>query len=996
MDAKARLVNAIASQEVIVVTGTGVTMALTGGAETSTWMGLIRDGVARAKLIDVDAATILEFRLEHAKTADDLIGIAHDLKRTLGADFGRWLALSVGALPLKSPRLAQAIAGLGAPIMTTNYDQLLEKALGRGSATWSRPSDMREVIRRESRAIGHLHGVYNDLASVVFSQGDYQRITADDDAQATQTAAFSIKTFLFIGVGDGLTDPNFSPMVTAFEQRFPSSAHTHFRLCVDGDVDPASDLKSVVDVGYGSRHDDLASFLEGLVDPATSSHAELGAKSRRLLLDALRDNSTLWRDTETLNEKSIKDLVVPPIFLPEPHDQYVNSAVLNAEKDKPTPLDLAEKMSEGGIIIIAGEESSGVSTALGYSLSQALDLRPLAHALLVKNPTAAGVHPVARVVERAYRDWGVGSPPQETQARLILGVDNLRYDESSRFQKALSDIVASPAALKIVGVRQGDAVIIANLLKEQTDVEVTVVFLGRFSDGEARELARRVAPGREDKVASYVMVVIREKNLPRTPFTITLLVDLVQSGVLLQKQESEIAVLDQYLDLLLNTDYVQTASELTMTVRNKRLVLELLARRFVEKREDKGSEPEITEWLRAQFEELGWDHNVQDCVNDLVDRRVLARSAETTLRFQRSAYLELMAGIAARDDAEFRALVFQFPIQLASIVRTYTAMTRNAVDVLDVVEREIKRIAIAPPTGGIFSSIRKMDARHELFSDDNDAETERDHAGEGQSKGDGVVERKGLTGSYYDDSSDSDSPAFLTTRIEDLSEARVAMLVVDLASRVLRDSDEVRDQELKERILKKVLVAWVAFADLWESEMAGIPDLDDVVSTFLGEDADDEEEVERLKLFLIKLLPSIITAAGIRYCLSGPGLATRLVQLKLDDVENGGYAGLMRTLALLQAENRRWVETLDYIDETSLKTFFSVSFFSALARRAYLTATYLTDSDRDKIRDFLRKVIEARYNFDSVQHRNKVLNDFEAKLRRDRLDKNRPRLAIEL
>jgi hypothetical protein len=105
---------------------------------------------------------------------------------------------------------------------------------------------------------------------------------------------------------------------------------------------------------------------------------------------------------------------------------------------------------------------------------------------------------------------------------MTLGIDNLRYDASTRFDRAISDIVAASAPLKLIGVRQGDAVNLANILKEKTGQEVKVVFLGRFSSSEALELARRVAPGREEKVADCVMIVIREKNLPRTPLTLTL------------------------------------------------------------------------------------------------------------------------------------------------------------------------------------------------------------------------------------------------------------------------------------------------------------------------------------------------------------------------------------------------------------------------------------------------------------------------------------------
>ena len=989
MNPAEQLTNALAAQQLVVVAGTGVTMSLTGGMPTSDWQGLIKNGIGHVHNRKSEEAALLDLRLERASTAEDLIGIAQDLERYLGEDFPRWIAHSVGQLKLIDPAVAQGLGQLGAPILTTNYDNLIEQALGVPSATWLQPSDMRRVIRMESPAIGHLHGIWSDIKSVVFSHGSYQTITESEEAQAVQAGAFNLKTFLFVGVGDGLEDPNFSPMVSRFSKYFQSSPNTHFRLCLDSEVDPATALKSVVDIGYGETYGELAGFLGRLGASAKAPDIDLGAKSRVLLLDRLRDNSTLWRDADTINEKTVSELVVEPIFLPEPHDQYATSTVINPEKDKPIPIDLTETIKNGGTVLIAGEESSGVSTALAYCLAKALDHRPGTHALLMDDPLGHGIDPVGRFIDRTYEQWGIDKPSKETRERMALGIDNLRYDNSRRFDRAITAIVDAPAELKLVGVRQGDAVDVANILREKTGKEVTVVFLGRFSLSEALEIARRVAPGREEKVAGYVMVVIRQKNLPRTPLTVTLLVDLVQSGVQLQKQESEIAVLDQYLDMLLNADFSRSESSIMgMTVRNKRLVLEVLARKFVEEGDDKAPRSKIQEWLEAQFEELGWDYDVSRCIDDLVRRRVLTGSIDKNMiGFQRSAYLELMAGLAARDDKDFRELVFSSPLQLASIVRTYAAMTRNDKEVLQLVEKEINRISTTPLNGNVFASIRRIDPQKELFADRGEPEGEKEPSEEASTEA--VIEREGIAGSYYDDSDDSDTPAFMTARLEDLPASRVAMLVVDLASRVLRESDEVRDQELKKRVLRKLLVAWVSFTDLYEQELSQLPDLDDVVSSFISDDDPDPEKLEKLKGFLTRLVPVVVTESGIRYCLSGPSLVTRLFELDMEEGPHGEFASIIRTLALFTSESKKWIGTLKDIHDNALRSFFCASYFAGLARYAYIVDGSLNDADRDEIRAFLRRVIAVRYNFKGVKHKNQILNDFEASLRRDQLQEGR-------
>jgi hypothetical protein len=984
MTALDRLRDALENRTVIVVVGTGITSSIANHAAASTWSGLISDGISHVERRSEDEGALLQIRLEAAKNPEDLTSIAQDLKRHLGDDFGRWLGQSIGGLLPTNKSIALALQGLGAPILTTNYDDLLERILGFTAATWSRPDDMRLLIMKGLDAIGHLHGVWREPDGVIFSESDYRRIVEDTAAQSVQTSAFNLKTFLFIGCGAGLDDPNFSPMIRNFGEAFPTSANSHFRLCRTSEVDPATALKPVVDIGYGDEYEDLTKFLTDLSKSIEISlpSIDVTARSHDQILDRLRDNSTLWRDADSLDEKSFTDLIIPPIFLPEPHDQYKTNSVVSSEKDRAEPVDISAVLKQPGIVVIVGEENSGVSTAIQWSLHEAMNLRPDAHAILIDDPLLAGKRPVGRVIDRTYREWGLDVAQDGVVDRGMLGVDNLRFEDSDRFRRAINDVCDSAIPLKILGVRQEDAVAVVNALNDNAGDKVRVVYLGRFSNVEARELARRVAPGREDTVARTVMVIVREKNLPRTPFTITLLVELVQSGVLLQKEESETAVLDQYINLLLHGEFIRSRKNQGMTLRNKRLVLESLARRFVEKREDKAPQAQVLEWLAQQFSELGWTHDALTCINDLIDRRILARGQDNTIRFQRSAYLELMAGLAAKDDLEFRKLVFAAPIQLASIVRTYAAMTRNDAEVLTLIEGEIDRISVSAPSGAIFASVRRLEAGKALFAE----RSESDADGDSQSAADEAIERQGLSGTYYDDSDDSDSPAFMTARLEDLSQSRLAMLVVDLASRVLRDSDEVRDQELKERILIKLLVAWVSFTDLYEAELASAPDIDEAVAHFYPDGKPTDEALEGFKSALLRIVPSFLTLSGIRTCLSSPSLVKRLAELDFVGVENGSYAALIRTLALYSSDSSEWVDSLKSIDDLAIKTFFSAAFIASLARYAFVANEDLTETHRDKIRDFLRRVVEVRYTFKDLTHKGNTLNSFEAGLRRDRLD----------
>ena len=49
---------------------------------------------------------------------------------------------------------------MGAPIVTTNYDDLLEQSLGLASVDWCDPPAMQQALVGTDRAVVHLHGYW--------------------------------------------------------------------------------------------------------------------------------------------------------------------------------------------------------------------------------------------------------------------------------------------------------------------------------------------------------------------------------------------------------------------------------------------------------------------------------------------------------------------------------------------------------------------------------------------------------------------------------------------------------------------------------------------------------------------------------------------------------------------------------------------------------------------------------------------------------------------
>lgn len=978
-----KIIDALRQGRLIVVTGTGVTAALSRQHPQSSWRGLLLHGISQVEALNPDKAALLRLQLEAATVAEEYAEVAGGIRRHLGDDFERWITRTIGEISTVDASLATAIGQLGAPILTTNYDTLLDDHLGLAPVCWTNASAMRSLLSGEPRGVGHLHGHWRNAAKVIFASADYQQIATDKPAMQIQTSAFTVNKFLFIGMGDGLDDPNFRPMVRELEELFPGAPAAHYRLVREGQEDPRSELKSVIDVTYGPDYDQLATFLHDLAKDANTETASIRRKSRTALTDATRENSTLFRESADLAEKTFEELVVKPTFLNEPHSYYATKRVVGPHAEKPEPVNMDDVLQSSRIVVIAGEENSGVSTALAYALVRAMELRHDAYAVLVPTPPA-GLEPVVRIARSTVGQWTDSKPAAVDLSHAIIGIDNIRMAGERAFDRVVEDIRNTPCELYILGARQADAVEVASKLSGSTDV--TIVYVGRFGELETREIASRIDPQRAEAMAQEALMVVREKHLPRTPLTLTLIILLMESGITLSGETTETVVLSQYLDLLLDEDVRTLQSVPQLTVRQKRRILETLARNLVNRREDTAQYEDSVRWIREMFGEFGWDHfPPEECLDELVRRRILKKSADSRIGFQQSSYLDLMAGTAAQGDEDFRQVIFGAPLQLAPIIASYAALSRGDARLLELIRGELARIKPTELTGTTFGRIKQVAPVDALFEDRTEPE------GEGSSNESGShpdsVSRQGITGSYYDDSSDEDAPTFLNSHIDEMSEAQIAMLVVDLASRVLRDSDEVRNQQLKKAVLQELFAAWVVFTELYEREIRDTPAIDEYLSALYGapEDGPEGDERESIQSFLYRLIPSMLVDSGITTCLASPSMTTLLSNADLSELSHVHHAEALRVVALLSSGGVQWVEALESLKDEALGNFFAAWWLEARVRYEYISNENLSEDDRNRVRRFLRRIVEVRYAFRSTNQRVDTVNKFENHLRHQRL-----------
>jgi hypothetical protein len=234
----------IASGQCIAIIGAGVATHTTDGATCASWQGLLRDGVSRCEAVASHLPAGWSERVYgeiDSGDLDELLSAAEKVARKLGArtgggEYARWLRESIGALEPKQRDLIEALASLGVVLATTNYDSLLERVTGLPPVTWMDGHRVERVLRGDERAVLHLHGYWERPESVILGIRSYEAILGSEHAQTMQRAMAALRCILFVGCGEGLSDPNFGALLDWTRTVFERSEYRCYRLTRSGDV----------------------------------------------------------------------------------------------------------------------------------------------------------------------------------------------------------------------------------------------------------------------------------------------------------------------------------------------------------------------------------------------------------------------------------------------------------------------------------------------------------------------------------------------------------------------------------------------------------------------------------------------------------------------------------------------------------------------------------------------------------------------------------------
>lgn len=279
----------------VLVAGAGVTISsITSSSKTNdakraaerlTWPGLLHYGLQymyerrdsfntpQKQLYDLYSEQLADHRQE--LDTQDLIAIADFVKRRMEDhnynQLSNWLKLSFGHLYVnyiegEDIQILAAMERLrtgGARIMTTNYDDIIERYCKTYAILPSQRAAMHDFFHGNADGILHVHGLWRNDQSAVLDAVSYRDTTSNLSLQFALRSLFqSPAVLVFIGTGNGLDDPNFGDLLDWAKKEF-RSAHRHYVLVRDGEH--VKDESVLSPIYYGRDFTDLPPFLDSII-----------------------------------------------------------------------------------------------------------------------------------------------------------------------------------------------------------------------------------------------------------------------------------------------------------------------------------------------------------------------------------------------------------------------------------------------------------------------------------------------------------------------------------------------------------------------------------------------------------------------------------------------------------------------------------------------------------------------------------------------------------
>jgi hypothetical protein len=1000
----ADLVTAVESASAVCVVGTGSSLSATSGAIQAGWIGLLESGLneleetqtkngswvstVRSLLVAGRDPDNMEFLLQAASSIGDAF------KEIGTVAYAAWLRKSVGSLAVTDSSLPSAICALPVPILTTNYDDILEQAGGRVSSDWTNANVMQQILANRSKSIGHLHGVWTDPDSVILTTADYAKLRSSESAQAIQAAFGATKSIIYIGVGAGLSDPNFSRFLKWQRETFPNPGIRNFRLCT---IDELPELRALhradnIDlVAYGDSHDQLPGFLSEL----KSIVSGVTVTSLGLVADPVGDARSYFRDdlrAELVTAQdngdsslSTDEMMIVPVLLAVPHAQYVSERMSDSGSDSLSRLDPKDDLGSKDLILLAGEEHSGLSfAAKWFALNTAEEIPRLAP-IHVEFTSFRQAKPLYQEVRRQARAAGLAAGKKDELPPLALVIDDFSPYSVPITNRVITDLANLDPEFCVITCKQGEEDDVKQKLTE-AGFNVRLRYVGKLEEPDIALLAKAIAPLEYKRLTQAVMSLLKSEHLPRTPYTVSQLLFILIKGGALSANSSSTLVLEEYVALLLGRGDAEDDSRFGLDYIQREAILERLAERLVTDDTVGLTDADAVTAIQMILDDLSWPERPLDVLKNFLDRRVLARKGPF-ITFARGSFLHLFAAKQAQKSTPFRDRLLNRPLYYSSAITDYASLNRHDGVLLDKVEELLSPIEWGTSTG-MFAELALVEPNFDPI--------EFPEAGEDGNSG-VESENKAPLALSMADLSDEDPPPFPVADESAIPEQQRRARLVNLASRIVRDADQAGDSSQKRTVLSLLLRGWGGAM----SEMAVDPSFIAMLEGIIKEihvPEDDAFDIEKDVIKeLNKLIPVIVTFAGVAEALASRKLLVAMHQIiDSGELDNEPESAVVAVFFLIAVAEQDWPRRVRQVLASQPNTWVIRDFVLFLIFAEYLQATRADESDELLIvaAEILGRATRYKDDAEKRRHQALMLAHFK-KMKEMQAAKDRAQASIE-
>jgi hypothetical protein len=892
----------IRARNVVLILGAGVSMASSRAAKS--WTQLILSGAE--KVVSLDQAPrpdwfgSVKSRLEPPTDPYYLTEAASDVVRVLrgSGHYERWLTDEFERQRVDSPELFNSIQGLSMPILTTNYDTLIEDTLKLQSVPPTNPSLLLRVAAGDYSGIGHIHGVWTDPATCVLTQSDYALISQDHGSGTIHRALSLTRSLVYIGFGAGVSDANFEAVHNWANERLGATSNTHYLLCRDSELDAFSRTlpPDITAVPYGPDYAALPAFIDSLnrtkssltpvIPPTFARESAL-----RAIKERVDDDSLLVRFAEPRALGNIN--LIPPSLIPVPPEAFVRrDPAGNSKAKRLVPHEISV---EAETILVVGGELSGVSSALQWMLVDRSDKNADEVPLYIDARRLKPNRKNALEYEIRQRASAAGivASPNGPLPLLSLAIDNLDHCSQRNLERIVQDLRTLESPHAWLGCRQGSENNIVETFAS-LNFQVQTIYMGTLTKRDIGHLAELGDFPSPATLANRTSAVLQQEHLPRTAHSVSLLLSVLARGERTEPLARVTDLIEEYVGLLMTLSGESRSAGDALTAADLDAVCQEVSKRLCHERIGDLPLQEFFTLVEEYFNSVLIPVKPMDVLDRLEQSRLLGTFGGR-IGFRQDSFLFFYAAKAAVIDAEFAAYIKSFIVLFAPIIKYYTAAVRGDGDVLLRWLEVFANIDRSQLLGGAF--VDSPPLRKPMTLEEFEGRVERSRSTSPE-----LPKSEELDDDYDYDAERGIEP-FPTDLEEEPSGIFLQLTVLALGSKVLSQSDQVRDPELRVAMLRELLRGHADLVDLIEQD----PSFEELIASF-GTDGSMEPEAElELRQTISEFLPSLVGAG-----LLGGGLASSRLRQSIKNLLGDKEADIDNKVMCMAAVLALVLHTDDY------------------------------------------------------------------------------------